>query len=74
LVNVCASTALTALWFQHSQMKPRFHHLLLVRCDWGNNRHLCGITLKKKVKAEAILCVLCAPVSIFGTRVTQNLW
>jgi hypothetical protein len=28
LVNVCASTAFTALWFQHSQMKPRFHHLL----------------------------------------------
>jgi hypothetical protein len=27
LVNVCASTALTVLWFQHSQMKPRFHHL-----------------------------------------------
>jgi hypothetical protein len=29
LVNVCASTALTALWFQHLQMKPKFHHLLL---------------------------------------------
>jgi hypothetical protein len=30
LVNVCASTALIALWFQNSQMEPRFHHLLLV--------------------------------------------
>jgi hypothetical protein len=27
LANVCAF-ALTALWFQHSQMKPTFHHLL----------------------------------------------
>jgi hypothetical protein len=33
LVNVCASTALTALWFQHSQMEPRFHHLLFSQCD-----------------------------------------
>jgi hypothetical protein len=31
LVNVCASTFLTALWVQHSQMNPRFHHHL--RCD-----------------------------------------
>jgi hypothetical protein len=30
LVNVCASIALTALLFQLSQMKPRFHHLLLI--------------------------------------------
>jgi hypothetical protein len=28
MVNMCASTALTALWFQHSQVKSRFHHLL----------------------------------------------
>jgi hypothetical protein len=28
----------------------------------------------KKVKAEAILCVLCAPVSFFGTHLAQNLW
>jgi hypothetical protein len=28
----------------------------------------------KKFKAEAILCVLCAPVSIFGTHLAQNLW
>jgi hypothetical protein len=27
-------------------MKPRFHHLLLVRCDWEIHRHLCGIALK----------------------------
>jgi hypothetical protein len=28
LMNVCVSTALTVLWFQHSLMKLRFHHLL----------------------------------------------
>jgi hypothetical protein len=72
-VNVCASIALTALLFQYSQMKSRFHYLLLVRCDWEIHCHLCGIALRK-VKAEAILCVLCAPVSIFGTHVAQNLW
>jgi hypothetical protein len=43
LVNVCASTALTALWFQHPQMKPRIHHLLLVRYDWQIHPHLWGI-------------------------------
>jgi hypothetical protein len=50
-----------------------FHHLLLIRCDWEIIRQFCGITLKK-VKAEAILCVLCAPVSIFWTLLVQNLW
>jgi hypothetical protein len=47
LENMCASTTLTALWFQHLQMKPRFHHLLLVQCDWEIHGHLCGIALKK---------------------------
>jgi hypothetical protein len=46
--NVCASTTLTALWFQHSQMKPRFLHPLLIQCDWGIHSHLCGITPKLK--------------------------
>jgi hypothetical protein len=32
--NVRAFTGLAVLWFQHSQMKPRFHHLLLLQCDW----------------------------------------
>jgi hypothetical protein len=50
---MCASTALTALWFQHSQMKPRFHHLLLMWCD----HHLCSITLKKtKPKPFSAYC------------------
>jgi hypothetical protein len=31
--EVCASAALAAIWFQHSQMKPRFHQMLLLRCD-----------------------------------------
>jgi hypothetical protein len=30
--------------------------------------------LLKKVKAEAILCVLCVPMSIFRTHVALNLW
>jgi hypothetical protein len=34
-----------SLQFQHSQMKPRFHHLLLLWCDWEIHCHLCGITL-----------------------------
>jgi hypothetical protein len=46
LVNVYASTALTALWLQHSWMKPRFHYLLLVQCVWEINCHLCGVALK----------------------------
>jgi hypothetical protein len=70
LVNVYASTALTSLWFQYSQMKPRLQHLL--RCDLEIHRHLCGVALKK-VKDEAIICVLCASVSISGTHLTQNL-
>jgi hypothetical protein len=45
LMNVCASTALTALWFQHSQIKFGPHHLL--QCDSEIHGHLCGIALKK---------------------------
>jgi hypothetical protein len=30
LVKVCASTAFSDLLFQHSQMKHKFHHLLLI--------------------------------------------
>jgi hypothetical protein len=47
-----ASTALTAPCSQNSQMKPRFHRLLVLRCDWEIHRHLCGIAVKK-VKAES---------------------
>jgi hypothetical protein len=48
--------ALTALWIQHSQMKPRFHHLLLVWCDWEIYCHLCGIALKNsKPKSFSVL-------------------
>jgi hypothetical protein len=52
-------------------MKPTFHYLLLVRWDWKIHHHLCGITLK--VKAEAILCVLCAPtsISVFGAHLAK---
>jgi predicted outer membrane lipoprotein len=69
LVNVCAFTAFTALWFQHSQMKHRFHHLLLVWCDW----EIRGIALKK-VKAEAIFWILCEPTNTFRTDLAENLW
>jgi hypothetical protein len=69
---MCASTALTVLWFQRSQMKATFHHMLLVWCDSEIHHHLCGTALK--VKAEANLCILCAPVSIFWTHPVQNLW
>jgi hypothetical protein len=72
LVNVYASTALTAYCFQHSQMKPRFCHLSW--CDWEIHCHLCGFALRKSTKAKAILCVLWATVSIFGTHLAQNLW
>jgi hypothetical protein len=36
------------------------------------HRHLCGITLK--VKAEAIICVLWATVSIFETHGNHIAW
>jgi hypothetical protein len=36
--DVRASTALTALGFQRSQMRARFHRLLLVPCDWEIHR------------------------------------
>jgi hypothetical protein len=35
IVWTCASTALTALWFQHSQMKPTFHPV--TRTMWLRN-------------------------------------
>jgi hypothetical protein len=53
LVNVFSSTALTALWFQHSEMKPRFHHLLPVQCDWKVYRHLCGKGLKSQSRSHS---------------------
>jgi hypothetical protein len=59
----CAPTALTDLWFQHSQMKPRFRHLLC--CDRNSSPPLWYRS--KNVTAEAILCVLCTPMSIFRT-------
>jgi hypothetical protein len=57
LLNVCASSALTALWFQHSQMKLRFHHLLLIQCDWEIHHNLCGITLKKSKPSHSLYFV-----------------
>jgi hypothetical protein len=55
LVNVCSSTALTALWVHHSQIKPSFNHLLLVvlPCDLDIHRHFCGIAQKKESKGRS---------------------
>jgi hypothetical protein len=39
-----------ALWFQHSQMKLKFHHLLLLGCDKNSSPSLWY--RPKKVKAE----------------------
>jgi hypothetical protein len=52
LVNVCASTALTALWFPHSQLKFGFHHLL--QCDWQIHCHVCGIDLKRQSQSHSL--------------------
>ena len=41
-------------WFQHSRMKPRFHHLLLVRSDWEIRRHVCGIALKSQSRSHSV--------------------
>jgi hypothetical protein len=54
LVNVCASTALTALLFQHWQMISRFYHLLLIWCDWEIHCHLSGITLKSQTRSHSL--------------------
>jgi hypothetical protein len=49
--------------FHHLQIKPRFQHLLLVRCNWETRCRQHGIAIK--IKAKAILCILWAPVSNF---------
>jgi hypothetical protein len=54
-------TALTELWFQYSQTKPTFHHLLLIRCDWVIQLYICDIALKKS-NPEAIRFILDARV------------
>jgi hypothetical protein len=54
LVNVCASTVSTAVWFQHSQMKSKFHFLLLLQCYWEIRRNLCRIALKSKSRSNSL--------------------
>jgi hypothetical protein len=49
---------LTALWFQHSEMEPRFHHLLFICCDWEIHCHLCGIALKSQSRSHSLNYVL----------------
>jgi hypothetical protein len=70
---MCASTAMTALWFQHSEMKPRFHHLLFTQCDGEIHHYFCGITVKMSTKAEAIFCILWTSMSISETHPVQNM-
>jgi hypothetical protein len=47
LVNVCASTALTAFWFQHSQMKPRFPSPVTVTMWLRNSSQFLWYRFKK---------------------------
>jgi hypothetical protein len=47
---------------------------LVIRNMWLRNSSPSLWHRSKQVKAEAIFCSLCAPVSIFGTLVAQNLW
>jgi hypothetical protein len=68
---VCASTYLTALWFQHSQMKPRFHHLVLKWCDWEIHRHLCDITLRSQSWSNS-LCFMRTLEHFWRTHLAQN--
>lgn len=58
-------------WFQDSQMKPRFHQLLLVGYDLDIYHNLRDNILD--VKAKVIPCVLCATTRILGTSLKQNL-
>jgi hypothetical protein len=67
--------------------KPRFHQLLLVRCDWEIRRHLCGFALKEsKPKpfsafcshlwafSESILCKTCDNCDNLVQNSAWNLW
>jgi hypothetical protein len=47
---------------------------LVTRTMWLKNSSPSLWCHSKKVKAKVILCVLCAPVSIFRTNFGQNLW
>jgi hypothetical protein len=51
-------------------MQLRFHHLSLVRCGWEIHHHHYGIALGMSKPKEAILFVLCPPVSIFATHLS----
>jgi hypothetical protein len=53
LVNVCVSTALTAVWFNIHKWNPGF-----ITCDPEIHCHLCGVTLKtSKPKQFSTICV-----------------
>jgi hypothetical protein len=54
-------------------MKPRFHHLLLTHTMWLSNSSPSSWYRSKKVKAKAILCILCTPMSISEIHLSQNL-
>jgi hypothetical protein len=77
--HVCTSTAFTALWFRHSQMKPRLQHLLLIWCDWEIHCHLCGITLKEFKSWSHSLCFVCTreyfqkPFTYYDSLASDNL-
>jgi hypothetical protein len=72
LANVlihCFDCPLVSTFTNETQVLSSVTHMIWMR----NSSPSYGITLKK-VKAETILCILCAPVSIFETHLAQNLW
>jgi hypothetical protein len=54
LVNGGLSTALSALWFQDSQTKPKFHHMLLLLYDLEINRNFRGTALKSQRRNHSL--------------------
>jgi hypothetical protein len=46
----------------------------VTRPMWLRNSLSSWCCYSKKVKAEAFLCLLCSPASIFGIPLAQNLW
>jgi hypothetical protein len=67
-------------WFQHSQMKPRSHHLIW--SDWEINPHLCGTALKNNQSWRKLFSALHMHLWVFLESIvlevfwkfTQTFW
>jgi exonuclease V gamma subunit len=46
--------ALTAVWFQHSQMRPMFPHLLLIQCDRNSQPSLWYHSKKSQSRSHSL--------------------